>query len=238
MATSTIVERSRTARAKIEKLAELGTHQDLAQAMETRADQFVAHAERLRPLWRVAKGLIKREYHIERQAANAKSLNMQLGQILVVAEETPEMLADPATLRDVGGFVGRLVDSLQRSCAQAWAEYRRSRDMRVDDAVLSVLGELPAFSHQVSRIRGLRSRLMEWRDLPKSGEDLDAFDALADALQATWTSISGEGIPDEVMQFLREAGSGDGARLERVTPAVMDWLRDNGIEGSFHVVVK
>ena len=76
------------------------------------------------------------------------------------------------------------------------------------------------------------------RRLPQEANDFERAVAIGQELRTTWLTLGeGDGIPEEALELLREAGD-RGAPIDRLTSEVVGWLKRHGLEGSLRVVLR
>jgi hypothetical protein len=56
-------------------------------------------------------------------------------------------------------------------------------------------------------------------------------------LRQAWDALAGGEIPKEVINFLRIAGSSQGADFDQLTPNVQKWFREHELEKTLRIRV-
>jgi hypothetical protein len=160
----------------------------------------------------------------------------------VVAEAVRAYLDDPTgaklqRARDSLGLLRSRADDLERAAAAAWQEHRsQNPPPSIDRAYLS---QLAAAGFDVGTIDqrvemgDARLMVLKERTVPHSG-DRDTWDRSVAELHEASHGLTNL-APPEVRSFLSAAVS-SGASIEMVTPAVLRFLTERGLDRSFKVV--
>jgi hypothetical protein len=160
----------------------------------------------------------------------------------VVADAARAYLDDPTgaklqKARDSLGLLRSRADDLEKAAAAAWQEHRlQNPPPSIDRAYLS---QLAAAGFDVGTIDqrvemgDARLMVLKARTIPQPG-DRETWDRSVAELQEAAQSLTGL-APPEVRSFLSAAIS-SGASIEMVTPAVLRFLAERGLDRSFKVV--
>ncbi|MFC2034891.1 hypothetical protein ACFLUJ_02085 [Chloroflexota bacterium] len=148
------------------------------------------------------------------------------------------LLNDPTLRATIYSSFSGLEVALRSTLEQSWRNYTSSQIIQSDMVSLDVLGNIPQFSSIISRIRELYGQINNMsNNLPKTDRDIQNFKGKTDELKEKWQNLEGEGIPEEVIAFIRACGIG-GANISLLTEEVHDWLIGRGIEESFRVFIR
>ena len=138
-------------------------------------------------------------------------------------------------------------EDLFASEVPVFAEYRLvvAWQARVDgsfsplpEPVLQAIATIPSYRGQVDAIRTKHLEVLRLRaELPLPNQvsaTLERITAAVVAKDDAWRHLSGSGIPDEVIDFLRQAGT-SGFSLAKLTPAIQAWLGERDLLGTFRI---
>lgn len=128
-----------------------------------------------------------------------------------------------------------LVEDRNSKTTADWHAYVLDLIPSIREDVLDVLGRVVDFRNTVTIIRNeLRALKASAEQLPSSEDAIKAVRQGAERMSSAWTTLGGEGLPEEVLTFLREAGDkAQGAPLQRLTSTVREWLSRHNLEDGF-----
>src|SRR5260221_364228 len=106
---------------------------------------------------------------------------------------------------------------------------RRTDEYRTKRALAN---DAERFATRAKQLGAPTAKLATLRALVR--EFLVAGVAAAVAKDDAWRHLSGSGIPDEVIDFLRQAGT-SGFSLAKLTPAIQAWLGERDLLGTFRI---
>lgn len=61
------------------------------------------------------------------------------------------------------------------------------------------------------------------------------MDELIERLTTAWNSLNSTEVPEEVLDFLKQVVTSNGAPMNLLTPTVQQWLDARGIDSSFRI---
>jgi len=109
----------------------------------------------------------------------------------------------------------------------------------LDTNYLEVLAAFAKFSGPINKIKSQLDEIDDLRDkLPATEGEINALNAIAKELARDWKSLELNGLPKSVYDFLDAVKSENGADLTKLSNEVRDWIRNNGLEGVFRVIIK
>ncbi|GEM_PF-6205105 len=115
-----------------------------------------------------------------------------------------------------------------------WQTHVDERTGKHDIAVLADWEHVPDFRTLARSIRATQTKLMELRSsLPSHDDTFSRLQQFADDLKEAWKKL--ENAPANIMKFLRQASSAEGAPLALLDDEVLEWLRERNLESSFKV---
>lgn len=129
--------------------------------------------------------------------------------------------------------------NVRASLSRSWNDYTSKYSPQLDVASLDVLASIPTLKSIINSIRLLQVHIDTLRSsLPETHRDIQNFHDKIGELKAKWQDLTGEGIPESVITFLRACGGLGGANLDLLTEEVRNWLSERNIEESFRVVIR
>jgi hypothetical protein len=133
--------------------------------------------------------------------------------------------------------MGKAVGELERRATGAWQRYAAQKTPEISGEVLAALEGDPRAGSTVVRIIRLSETLRRLRDRPiPNVEELEEFDTTAAQLRNAWSTLDVASLSEEIVAFLREANSEQGAPLELLTIPVREWLEQRGVAS--HYVIR
>jgi hypothetical protein len=113
------------------------------------------------------------------------------------------------------------------------------RDLpNIEESFLKQVELIPAYSHQVTRIRQERDGLLAGLDLrSRNAIELEAFLDKREALRSLADQLDPKEFPKEVLEFFKSARRSGGAPLEKLTDTVRSWLAERDQLKNIRIVV-
>lgn len=168
-------------------------------------------------------------------------LKAQAAELLRRFREDPNVLAEPDDQFRFQFTLGlkNAAEELDRLATDAWSAHLNTKAQFPADAVLRALEQISAYRPSVQKIRDAASEVKKLKDNRPAAAELNraliqlnvAIRKKDDALAA----MQGDDLPSEVQAFLRKTGQG-GAEISDLTTAVLTWLNDRGLAGTFRIV--
>lgn len=220
---------------------ELGVRQGLrnqAQALRSRANQFAEAHDRV-------QAVIK-HCRILTDNGIAKTFNASAGNALAAyaLDLKTRVESDPAVILSPDLDIGPkflaplklLTDRLRKEAEDQWSEWLDAQTPQIGSPLLEILGRIPNFKNPIAAVRTKRQQLTTIAEtLPVDQQHIAAARALAQELTVAWRELNAENLPQEILEFLRDAGTHQGASLSKLTPAVLAYLAQYRLENSFTV---
>ena len=234
-----LLERSEKLAAVVVEINALAAIADRAEAIRSRATQFESALDELRLSAGSARHLRDRGVAVEcelKAAGVRHFLSQLLGEvnadpaaILAAKDIHPKMLAPLAKIASI----------LQEAADQAWRRHVRQQLPEVRGDLLDALTRVPALRSKVERFRVLRERALAGSErTPTTDAEFNAVELLVKHCNQAWRELDSEGIPKEVLIFLREAATPRGASLSKLTPTIVSWLEANNLAEAFGVRIR
>jgi hypothetical protein len=149
-------------------------------------------------------------------------------------------ILDPFPGEDVRYVLNQPLASLpkkvEKALLAAWESWSKKNIPEIDDEVLDILAGITALRATASNVRSLKANAKEiCTSLPNGADDLDRLKRLCEQMSDTWHNLTGDGIPKDVLVFLRAAGSREGAFFDTLTTEVLDWITSHGLHESLRI---
>ncbi|GIV03595.1 MAG: hypothetical protein KatS3mg015_2425 [Fimbriimonadales bacterium] len=235
-----IVARARKVKEQARRYEDLRRLADQQREFKGWLEKFQERAVRLEAISRIREHLSGAGVRLQ-AVMPADELRKDLQAFLEEFQRDRSVLTRPERAQANKGLLERLkalADDHEAKTREDWREFVMSIKPAIPDEVLQVLGRIPAFRESVRFIRStLDSIDRASLRLPQSQEEITRVRDEAEAVRRRWDELGGEGIPEEVLTFLRAAGAA-GAPLQTLTDAVRTWLQANGLEGSFVITMR
>jgi len=160
-----------------------------------------------------------------------------LARIVEVEEQFKDdhkCLISPRRIKPIQEKAKVLRDSIEKQLRQQWIAYRKSHVPDVGKDLLSVLAKLPKFSKTVATIQSLSSQI-QILDYPQNQGQFERVETAITQLTDLWKNLSSNEVPLDVLNFLKEAATINGASMNLLTPTVQEWLDSQEIGSSFRI---
>jgi len=234
----TLVERCTDVQGQIRRYEKLRKAQGEAEAYATRLKMLKDRSDVLRPLMATRRALLGKAVAHEVPAEPATRAAALLAKVRTDYVRDPGTIVASHALGNAPRILQALSDRLRTMLESAWHGYVDSRHVEVSEHLLGILDQIPGLQASISEIRASQGRITRLRGtLPSDAAAVDALDAAVAQLRVLWQKLAGDGVPDQVMQFIRAAAAG-GASLEMLTDEVEAWLTVRGVRSAFNVVVR
>jgi hypothetical protein len=230
----------------VAKISELERKREIAksiQGFQVRAQMLERPLMLLKPLSIVLTEFQQYGITVDLQECSptAQLLKGHASQVEINFEANPESILESDEqlrhqfweLLDVKNFPSTIKSILLGT----WQKYVDALIPPQKTDLLDTLALVPVLRSDAGKIRQLYTEVSERRQrLPQSTSDFERLQAIPYELANLWQRFGGDIIPGEVLNFLRSASSQNGARLDQLTPTVLDWLREHNLERSIRIV--
>lgn len=233
-----LLEECRVAQRRIEACVELRAASELAEGYATRHKMLKTSGDGLRPLVSTRNAFRTRAIAHEVPAAALAAISPRLDQVRAEYRTKPDSILGQRALGSILRDLQSLAPRLTAMLAAAWASYVDDQHVEISDQLLAVLDQVPALREATKQVRTSQANIARRRaTLPKANSDIADLDSAVAELRSQWHLLTGDGLPREVMEFIR-AAAGGGAQLELLTDEVRQWLISRAVKDAFHVVVR
>lgn len=151
-------------------------------------------------------------------------------------QQNPECIIDSQNFSRAKfqSSINKLTSTLKQQLLQAWQSYLTRNLPSLNSDLLNVLWKVDAFQPTIHKIRQLNIQIN--RDvIPKYQEQFDHAERLIQQLNDTWNTLNAENFPEDVLKFLRAAGSNTGASLDLLTPTVETWIKEHHLSNTLRI---
>ncbi|TCP53874.1 hypothetical protein EV586_105220 [Tumebacillus sp. BK434] len=145
-------------------------------------------------------------------------------------------IIDTDTMNTVGFGVKSFVRSFDDCIKDAWGSYTKQKVPQISDSFLSAMENVKSFQQEVQTIRTCKNQLTPLsQTMPRTKTDLELFERHLSRMNEAWVKLSSDSVPDEVLDFLKAAGTGSGASLDSYTDVVKEWLSKNNVQSQLSI---
>ncbi len=238
-----LLTKAESLRKEIDQLRALKETANYAEGFETRLNNLspVQELQVLMPIYQALKenGVTINFDNFDK----VKALVLVLQTHLMNIQERYQ--ADPQTILATDEALGngfwkplkQLPKKLEAAFKSAWAGHVNNVLPSLDNEILSVLAQIPDLQQQVVDIqRHYQEAEVLSKQLPRDDSAFQCLDALVSLLTTQWQNLQGGGIPNDVLDFLKDCAD-RGAGIEAMTPEILAWLKERGLLHSFKIVV-
>jgi hypothetical protein len=233
-----LIDRARVLTARIAELQELKILANEAERFRTRAEQFENPLEALRPLGAAWRLLQMRGISFSLDTPYIAGLRSQLQKALTSfrSDRSSILEANQEFHHQFLVPLRQYPDRLKESLLSAWRGHLETKRPRVPEDILSILWNITDFRDQVTNIRMLSRKVDEFSALlPESEGVVDESERVCSRLTAAWVNLQGDGIPQDVLEFIKKA-SNEGSAFAGLTRNVFDWLKSRDLLKRFKIV--
>ena len=230
--TDTVSQKASILEKLLLELNELEKNQNLRQGFWTRKETLGTLVSETNEVVKSRNLLKKGGVFVDTNKINLVTFRTQVSEVL------DKFTVDPNSILKAHGFkldqYEGTIEGYKKTLKDSW--YIFAAPGSHGERLLDVLDRYPPFQNKVVKIRQLRINLAQKAEhLPKALKDIKQVKKWQDDLKQTVSTLRGEGIDDEVLEFLRELA--DGVPLANLldNKKVMKWIHDNNLTESFQV---
>lgn len=228
----TVSHKAITLEKMVSELNKLEKNENLLQGFQTRKETLAALVSETTELVKSRNLLKEGGVFVDTNTINLVPFRTQVNEVIETYTVDPDSILKPH------GFKldqnRKIIEDLKQALEKSWYIFTVPGDR--GERLLNVLYRYPPFQKKVDKIRQLRNKLAQKAEqLPKAVEEIEQVKKWQDDLRQTVATLKGEGIDDEVLEFLRELA--DGVILANLldNKKVMKWIYDNNLTESFQV---
>jgi len=229
--------------AQIKSLGQAKVLASQASHFEKRADELTAVSREFAPISNMFDLL--KDVKIKFQLSSDLNLDYWHSQFVSLKEKydsDPNFILNPVPGQDARAVLlnpmKQLPSTVKAAITSEWTAWAHGQIPAINDDLIGVLASISSMKIKVERIRALKRTALEIANrLPSSKNDVDAFTVCMKDLRQAWDALAGGEIPKEVINFLRIAGSSQGADFDQLTPNVQKWFREHELEKTLRIRV-
>jgi hypothetical protein len=235
-----LLDQAKGLAARIGDYSRLKSNAGAARDFETRARMFGDAAQALdaakTSLDRLKAAAIDPDF----VAIDAVGLATKATTLRDLLKEDPSKLNDPPfNLKyEFVDRVGSLSNTANKAVLAAWQAHIAKNSVMASPEMLSALAAIPQYKPVVLRIGALKAQVaMLAQSVPDDiAGGLAQLKTIMESYAAAWGEMIGNGIPKNVIAFLRAAAA-QGAVLDQLTDEVRTWLEARGLLSLFRIKI-
>ena len=113
---------------------------------------------------------------------------------------------------------------------EQWKEFISKNRPSLNKEQLDGLVNIPDLKGVVIELREHLKTLNSLLDtFPNQEADFKYVISITDQMKELWSQLDSKNIPEEMMSFVKRAGTIEGVNLEEITPEIITWLKDNNL---------
>jgi hypothetical protein len=208
-----LIQRNEQLIAQLHELERTKSLASQASHFEKRAQELGAAAQELVPISKIVV-LLSEVTGIQFKSlskCNLEDWDFRFTDLQKKYAANPETILDPTPGEDPRSVLlnplRQLTSKIRTSLGEEWSTWS--------------LQEIPAFNDELMNVR----------------LQIDSFLIAIKSIRETLETLEGEGVPKEVVEFLRAAGRPNGASLAQLTPVIHKWFADQNLVQSLRVRV-
>ncbi|MEA5511953.1 hypothetical protein VB715_19455 [Crocosphaera sp. UHCC 0190] len=151
-------------------------------------------------------------------------------------QENPEWIIDNQNFNrsKFQSSINKLTSTIETQLLEIWKNYLKRKLPSTNSEFLNILDQIDQFKPTIQRIRQLEIQISS-EEFPKYQERFDHIENLIQQLNDTWNTLNAENVPDEVLKFLKAAGSNTGASFNLLTPTVEAWIKEHRLSHTLRI---
>lgn len=227
-----ILQRAKELEALVKRYAELRQHRDALDGFKTRRDLLREIAVSVHSSKEIREFLIQNCIPVQNNGVDLKRLLEKVTDIYDKFTRDPSFILQPnsASLTQFKNSITNATSSLLLS----WRRYAAPGDQ--GEALVAVLDRYAPFRDAAARIRLLRQQLAQKaEELPSSDQVVSQVNDLKKQLTVEIQSLSGKGLDESVLDFLRRSATGVPLGELFLNPQILKWIQDENLIGCFQV---
>lgn len=237
-----LLERAQHLSLEVRELNGLKKRAEQAALLEKRANDLEAPATQLRQLDPSIAVLLDLGERASFENQTVAALKSRINDLQSRYLLDKNVMLDPFPKEDIRFVLNRALEQLPSKSTivllEAWANWARRQLPPVDDEVLTLLEKITALREAVLAVKRLKQEAhLLSSSLPPDKDATVRLTSLATAIGETWHNLTGDGVPPAVLAFLRKAISIDGAKLQDMSPEVLDWMSEHSLSNSLRIRV-
>jgi hypothetical protein len=236
-----LIERARCLSLELREIGGLKKRAEQADLFEKRAKDLKTPAEQLGEL----EGAVKVIAYLRiptplLDRSLVKNLRDRIIDLKTRYDSDKSVVLDPFPGEEVRWVLttplSQLPKKVNDALLSAWEKWSSEEVPEVNKDVLDILFSVVSLRNSVVSLRSLKSKAVTaCAGLPDGLDDVEHLQRLCGEISFMWQNLAGEGIPEDVLNFLRSAGTQDGANFSLLNETVLDWIDAHGLRGSLRI---
>jgi hypothetical protein len=111
-----------------------------------------------------------------------------------------------------------------------WKNFVDEKKPNLNFEQLNILEKIPELETKVKELKDCLETINRQKEtFPIKVEDFDLILSISNDMTQLWNQLSSEKIPDEVLNFLKKAGSYEGIKLSEINANILMWLSEHSL---------
>lgn len=225
------------ARELCQKIPGLKTIQDERHKFET----YAAYRGKLNTIVTLLAGLADIADELRKRGGEDAGFKSSAGGVLARTRQIAQAFHEDKTIviasQNTSVFwrpLEAMPKKIREALEKEWEKYVDSKIPPSQADILETLSKVQGFSDQASTVRSLFAEIRAMgNSLPKEG-DFERLDALTVSVKQAWNDLHGDGMPSQVLDFLKKAHT-SGFSLTDLNNDVLDWLKKKNLLGQYAI---
>lgn len=225
-----LVEKAQSFIKLVEITQRMGSEKDLLMQFRTRSSS-------LQDLVRSLNEVCNSYYVMKKAGIKCPNFNEALESTLTITNtktklflEKPEWLLDTTEFQSFHRIIKNSIEQVRKRLLEIWLQYIREIRPFIQEETLSIISKISSFQHDIEIMRSNLNTIDSIsKRLPDSEHVMDQLKKSIDELNLMWAKFGQGNIPMDVLSFLKQAGSLNGAPIHLCTASVMNWLNEHDI---------
>lgn len=223
---------------KLDRYEKLKAAAGQAAMYRTRASQFEVARTSLTEVSDAIGRFEKAGIPVDFEATNADDLLQKVTSLRNLFNSDPGILnSPPFNLKyELFDRISGLSTFAQQALNRAWRSFVDAQGINGSIELLDALMKLAQFRASVIAIKACRERINQLAsEAPSDVEGAkNTLETLVHQYRVAWSSISADGIPETIVEFLRASSAG-GVPLSELTEEIRKWLASKSLLGAFRI---
>lgn len=209
-------------------------------AFTTRANQLVGPVDDLLRLRKLAREFSESGVAIKFDLNSYQSVAEKAKELHAAFRSNPKSLlgSDESMRHQFLPGIRLLIQQYKSALEDGWRKKVDDQIEALPSDVLSALSTISKYQGQIQVIRNCDEAALRLRSaLPADGQvasKISELNLAARQKEEAWKTLKGSELPDELLDFLKQAGAG-GFSLAAFKPSIQQWLSERGLLSSFRI---
>jgi len=124
----------------------------------------------------------------------------------------------------------KIEQEVQRKLEEQWQEFITKNRPSLNMGQLDSLVNIPDLKGVVIELKEHLENLNNLKNsFPNQDANFQYVISITDKMKELWSQLDSKNISEEMMHFVKKAGTIEGVNLEEVTPEIIIWLKENNL---------